>query len=273
MNQTVNPVLSILMPVRNEGINIKIMLKLLSAVVEVNYEVLIVYDTEDDESLTLLNDPQLDKCRVRFIHNTYGRGVIHALRTGVEHASGKYILLFAADEAGPVLAIEHMLALMAKGCDLVSCTRYKDGGRRLGGSLIGSVLSRMANFFFYHLSGAQLTDSTTGIKMFSKRAFEKVDLSSAPIGWTVAFEFAIKAQLAGLQLGEVPIVSIDRLYGGESTFRVGPWCVEYLKWFFWGIWMLRFHSNGINPNLMVLESPSLHGMGGQTPEVILRAKK
>jgi hypothetical protein len=42
-----------------------------------------------------------------------------------------------------------------------------------------------------------------------------------------------------LRLGEVPIVSIDRLYGGESTFRVGAWTVEYLRWFVWGGAALR----------------------------------
>jgi hypothetical protein len=45
---------------------------------------------------------------------------------------------------------------------------------------------------------------------------------------------SIKAQLLGLKLAEVPIVSIDRLYGGKSTFKVGPWTVEYLRWFLWG---------------------------------------
>ena len=70
--------------------------------------------------------------------------------------------------------------------------------------------------------------------MFKKEIFEKLNLESRPIGWVVAFEMAIKAQLAGLQLGEVPIVSIDRLYGGRSTFHLGPWFVEYLKWFIWG---------------------------------------
>ncbi|KPK77672.1 MAG: hypothetical protein AMJ79_02380 [Phycisphaerae bacterium SM23_30] len=42
-----------------------------------------------------------------------------------------------------------------------------------------------------------------------------------------------------LKLGEVPIISIDRLYGGKSTFRLGPWFLEYLRWFLWGVWHLR----------------------------------
>ena len=60
-------------------------------------------------------------------------------------------------------------------------------------------------------------------------------LKARPVGWAVAFEMGIKAQLAGLKLGEVPIVSIDRLYGGKSTFKLGPWTAEYLRWFLWGL--------------------------------------
>jgi hypothetical protein len=57
------------------------------------------------------------------------------------------------------------------------------------------------------------------------------------------FELAIKAQLVGLQLGEVPIISIDRLYGGKSTFRIGSWVKEYFKWFLWGVVKLRSMSH------------------------------
>ena len=82
------------------------------------------------------------------MHNTRGRGILNALRAGVEAAQGKYVLIFAADEVGPVLAIDDMIALMDAGCEFVSCTRYAHGGRRLGGSWIGGVLSRLANRLF-----------------------------------------------------------------------------------------------------------------------------
>src|ERR1041385_4790984 len=80
-----------------------------------------------------------------------------------------------------------------------------------------------------------ISDATTGCKMFRRDQFEKFHLESRPIGWAFAFEMAIKAQNLGLSLGEVPLVSIDRLFGGESSFRLGPWLLEYLRWFMWGL--------------------------------------
>jgi dolichol-phosphate mannosyltransferase len=233
--------LSIVMPVRNEGINLKIMLKILRSVLEVKHEVLVVCDSPDDTSIPVVTAMQRDYSNLRLVHNDYGRGVTNAIRAGVEAARGENILIFAADEVGPVLAIEDMLELMQEGCDFVSCTRYAHGGRRLGGSWIGGLLSRAANRIFHLVSGCALTDATTGIKLMRRAVFPQLQLVARPIGWAVAFEMSMKAQLAGLRMGEVPIISVDRLYGGESTFRVGKWTWEYLRWFWWGCRNLRKH--------------------------------
>jgi dolichol-phosphate mannosyltransferase len=231
--------LSILLPVRNEGINLRIMVKLLKAVVEVPHELLIVYDFPEDDSIPVIRAMQDDYANLHLVHNKKGRGVVNAIRAGVDAAVGDYVLIFAADEVGPLLAIEDMLALMQEGCDLVSCSRYAHGGRRLGGSLIGGALSRIANRLFHRIAGCVLSDATTGIKLFRRSMFSALNLEARPVGWAVTFEIAMKAQFAGWKLGEVPVISIDRLYGGESTFRLGPWTGEYLRWFLWGCKHLR----------------------------------
>lgn len=227
--------LSILLPVRNEGINLRIMLKILRAVTNEPHEVLVIYDAVDDDSIPVVEEVRRSYPELRGVHNRLGRGVVNALRAGVDAAVGDVILLFAADEVGPVLAVDDMMELVRRGCDFVSCTRYAHGGRRLGGSFAGGILSFCANWLFHRAARCPLTDATTGIKMFRKDVFPTLKLESRPIGWTVAFEMAIKAQHVGLRLGEVPIVSIDRLYGGESTFKIGPWVIEYSRWFFWGM--------------------------------------
>jgi dolichol-phosphate mannosyltransferase len=260
VTQTSTHTLTILIPVRNEGINLRIMLKILSAVVDVPYEVVIVHDTPDDDSLQVLADLPVGK-PVRAVHNTLGRGVVNAIRAGVHAATGQYVLIFAADEVGPVLAIEDMLALMGEGCEFVSCTRYAHGGRRLGGSFIGGLLSRIANRLFHWMAGSVLTDCTTGIKMFRRDQFDRLHLESRPIGWAVAFEMAIKAQMLGLSLGEVPIISIDRLYGGTSTFRLGPWVGEYMRWFVWGMTHARRGRSG--PQQVQVRIPASTALGGK----------
>ncbi len=252
MTETQNK-LSILIPVRNEGVNIIIMMRILRAVLDHPHEILIIYDDPADISIATVNKNFPSDEKIRLIHNRLGRGVANALRSGIDAASGDVVLLFAVDEVGPVLAIKDMFYLIQQGCDLVSCTRYAHGGRRLGGSLVGGFLSRIANYFFKRISGCQLSDSTTGIKMFKKSVVKNMLFEANPVGWAVAFELSIKAELNGHPVGEVPIISIDRLYGGESSFSPGPWIKEYLRWFFWGI--RQFRTKNIKPVSLLVRIP------------------
>ena len=135
-----------------------------------------------------------------------------------------------------------MIELMDRGCDFVSSTRYAYGGRVLGGALAGHIISWGMNKFLYWTGISALTDCTMGIKMFRKAIFNKITLESNPRGWAFILELSLKAQLLGLKLGEVPIISINRFYGGKSTFRVWNWAPEYRRWFMWAlknVWLRR----------------------------------
>ena len=232
------PLLSIIMPVRNDAPSVNIMARVLSALIDVPHELIVVYDDANDTTIPVVAKLQERQPNLIGLHNKHGRGVFNAVRAGVEAARGAIILIYAADEIGPVLAIGQMLELMERRCELVSATRYANGGRRLGGSRLGHAMSRIANAMFCRMSSTALTDCTTGIKMFRREIFDKLELDGGGGGWSFAFEMAIRAQVIGLRVGEIPIISIDRLFGGESTFRPLPWMISYGKWFLWGIWQL-----------------------------------
>lgn len=235
MTEDDDPILTILLPVRNEAGSLSVMLRVLPPLIGTSYEILVIHDDTEDTSVPQAETARAANPKVRIVHNVLGRGVINAVRAGVAVARGRYILIFAADEIGPVFIINDMLVLMDEGCDLVSCTRYAHGGGRLGGSLLGRTLSTAANHLFRLITRSAQSDLTTGIKMFRRERFEELELESRPVGWAFAFEIAVKAEAAGWTLGEVPIISIDRLFGGQSSFRPNPWIREYLRWFIWGV--------------------------------------
>ena len=232
--------LSIVMPVFNEGVNLKFMLRILKATIDIPHETLVVYDILSDNSIPVIEAVQKDYATLKGVYNQMGRGVANAIKAGVLVAKGEYVLILAADDVGPILAIDEMIGLMDQGCDLVSATRYAYGGKVFGGASMGRILSRTANKLFHLLSGSSLTDSTIGIKMIRRSLFDQLDVSSQRVGWSIAFEMAIKAQLLGLKLGEVPIVSINRFYGGKSSFKLGSWLVDYSKLFLKGMKEIYF---------------------------------
>ena len=72
-----------------------------------------------------------------------------------------------------------------------------------------------------------------------KEIWNSIEFKSNPIGWAFAFELSIKTYINGYKISEYPIKSVDRLFGGSSTFKLGSWLKEYLRWFFWGIKEIR----------------------------------
>lgn len=211
------------------------MLRVLRSAIEIPHEVIVITDSPDDTSIPVVKNIAARYAEVRHVGNRLGRGVANAIRAGIEASRAEYILIFAADEVAPVIAIDPMLNLMAEGWDVVSVTRYDKGGRRLGGSFLQGVMSRTANFVFRLLTGFPLTDATTGMRMVRREHFDKIEFESNPVGWAVAFEMSIKFYLLGLKMTEVPVVSIDRLYGGKSSFRAASWTMEYWRWFVFGL--------------------------------------
>ena len=237
--------LTILIPVRDEGINLRIMIRVLAAVISRRYEIIVIYDNPDDTSVPYIREAETETptiVRSVLNENSNGDGVASAIERGVALARSERVLIFLADDLGPVMSVDDMAVLMDEGCDFVSCTRYAHGGTRLGGSQIGKVLSFTANRTLWLFSGAALSDMTTGLKMFNKVDFPKLFQNNKSTGWSFAFDMAVNAQSAGLRLGEVPIVSIDRLYGGKSSMRLIPWIIAYSRFF-----MKAFCRFGLRP--------------------------
>ena len=228
--------LTIILPIHNEKESLPIMIRLLNSTLKIEHEIIAVYEDEKDNAKTIGLELTNEIKEFRIIKNKYERGVRFSIQTGVDVAKYDTIFITAVDEIFPIISIETMYQeIFMNNFDFVSGTRYAKGGARLGGSIIGSFLSRLSNFIFNKLTKSQLTDLTTGIKMMKKHVWNSTEFTSKPIGWAFAFELSIKTILANYKVCEIPFKSVDRLFGGKSTFKVGSWTLEYLKWFFYGV--------------------------------------
>src|SRR3954466_8778056 len=98
--------LTVLLPVRNETMNLRVMLRILQAVLVMPHEIVVIFDHAEDASAAVVDEIRSEFPQVRSLLNTEGRGVACELCTGVEAARGERVLIFAADEVGPVLAID-----------------------------------------------------------------------------------------------------------------------------------------------------------------------
>ena len=162
--------LSIILPIFNERDSLPIMVRLLDLSIDFKKEIIIVYDSVNDNAIDVAKDLVNELKDVKLVHNTIAPGVRFAVEAGVKKANYDVILITAVDEIFPILAIDKMIShLINNNLDFLSGTRYSKGGARLGGSLIGSIFSRIANVLFKLITRIPLSDCTTGIKMMKNR--------------------------------------------------------------------------------------------------------
>jgi len=230
--------LDIIIPVYNEGDNISEVLKLLDEKVKTPFRLLICYDFDEDNTL-----PALDDCKVRYeivrVKNR-GQGVHGAIVTGFEMSDADCVVVFAADDTYNQHILDKMYREFKDGCDVVVASRFMKGGSMEGCPWLKSVLTRLASFTLFRLSGVPVRDATNGFRLFSRRLLDSVLIESR-VGFTYSLELLVKCERLGWKIGEIPCRWLERVKG-KSRFRVVRWLPHYLKWYVYGLatkWLRR----------------------------------
>ena len=222
------------MPVYNEGENV---VPTLRGVVERTQtrplEVLVVYDFDEDTTVPVVKRLQAEIPELRLHHNTIGRGVLNAIKSGFAAARAPYVLVTMGDGSDDARDIDPMYELARGGADVVAGSRYMRGGRQLGGPLLKRTLSRGAGLSLHWLAGIPVHDATSNFRLYSKRLLDQVTIESDG-GFELGIELTVKAYLLGMRVAEVPTTWRDRT-AGQSRFQLWEWLPRYLRWYGKGI--------------------------------------
>ena len=136
------------------------------------------------------------------LKNKYGRGVLNALKTGLEALDG-VILVVMADLSDDLPKVDQMFAKINSGFDLVCGARYMKGGRQIGGPRVKGLLSRLAGVSLHLLGGIPTHDVTNSFKMYTKRVVDAIKIESSG-GFEIGMEIVVKAHFAGYRITEDP---------------------------------------------------------------------
>lgn len=228
-----NEGISVILPVYNEGENIKEQVEQIEKFVKVKHEVLVVYDFEKDTTVGPAKLLHQKFANVEPVRNKLGQGIINAVRTGFSKSSFGVCVVMPADLADDPRTIDKMYLKIREGFDIVCATRYSRGGNKIGGGFIKTTLSKIAGLSAGILLGLPTTDLTNGFKMYKKQVFDAIKIESTG-GWEFSMELLIKANLMGAKIGEVPTVWKERTKG-TSKFKMMKWLPKYVRWYLWGI--------------------------------------
>lgn len=225
--------ISIILPVFNEGKNITRQIEAIEKTIRFNHEVLIIYDFDEDNTVPAAKKLAKKYATILHVKNIFGKGLIKAVRTGFEKARGDFLVVMPADLADNPNTINRMYEKIQQGFDIVCATRYAKGGRKIGGGIVKTTLSRIAGLLTPVMLGIPTTDIANGFKMYRKKVIDDIKIKSSG-GWEFSVELIVKANQKGFKIGEVPTVWLDREQG-KSKFKLLKWLPYYLKWYLLGI--------------------------------------
>lgn len=139
------------------------------------------------------------------VENAPNKGYGNALKNGIKHAKGKYLIMGDADDSYDFSNLNAFLDKLKNGADLVMGNRFK-GGIKPGAMpflhryLGNPVLSFIGKLFFK----VSIGDFHCGLRGFSKEAALKMNLQSS--GMEFASEMVVKAALLKMKIEEVPTI-------------------------------------------------------------------
>lgn len=229
---------SVILPTYNERENLPLMISMLNdafSCSKLDYEVVIVEDSSPDGTLEVAKELQkVYSSRHVVIHSRPGKmGLGSAYIDGLKLCKGDFVFLMDADMSHHPRDIPNFIAKQQEGdYDVVTGTRYAQGGGIAGWDLKRILTSRGANFIATFLLNPNVSDLTGSYRLYKKAVLEDLMLSVKGKTYVFQMEVIVRARVKGYSIAEVPIIFVDRLYG-ESKLGATE-IVSYLK----GLWNL-----------------------------------
>lgn len=222
-------IVQIVVPVYNEGEQVIELYKQLNVDGVQFHSLRFVYDFAEDTSLPYIKQLAADDSRVEALRNTYGRGVLNALRFAFSCVEAGPVIVVMGDRSDKLSIIPEMIDLWERGATVVSPSRYTEGGKQHGGGVMKSGLSRIAGKSLRYL-GFPTSDPTNNFKLYDGRWLIEQQIESNG-GFEIALELCYKAHQSNRTIAELPTEWFDRTEG-QSKFHLFKWLPHYLRWYF-----------------------------------------
>lgn len=223
--------LSIVVPVFNEEKTIVSVLERLVdlSLGKVEKEIVVVDDGSKDKTVEKIRAflTAQKKKNIHLFSHILNQGKGSAVKTGIEKASGEYIVIQDADLEYNPLDILRLLQAVKNGSSVVYGTRLKRlphfaKEERTGRFLMHYIGNKFLSLITSLLYGQWITDMETCYKLFPRKTALHLQLKAR--GFELEPEITAKLIKAGLHIREVPISTQPRGYSeGKKldTFKDG----------------------------------------------------
>ena len=228
---------SIVIPAKNEGAEILLVLNRLQASLDLDVEFLIVVDDENDNTVKYVRDFDQERGIFRIVINDLGQGPAYAIRTGINNSKSEIVVVTMADGSDDPKCIMQLIALVERGVAIACASRYMPGGQQIGAAFLKSHLSKLAGKSLKFFTRVGTSDATNSFKAYSLNFIKKVEIESES-GFEMGLELVAKAIRNRELVAEIPTIWIER-DRSHSNFKMKSWIPKYLRWYFYALMPTR----------------------------------
>ena len=176
------------------------------------FEVIVIDDNSPDGTAEVVRRLTKDYAKTKLIVRSSKMGLGSAYRDGFSASSYEYIVEMDADMSHNPQEITKLLQSLNQN-DIVIGSRYIRGGNIVGWNWRRKLISWGANRFVRTVLGLKPKDVTSGFRVYSKGAFERIITQSKLNGYAFQIEVLYLASKLGLKVKEVPITFNERKEG------------------------------------------------------------
>lgn len=229
--QTTYPLrFSLVIPTFNEGKNIRMIVDILSGILDSvlpgDYELIVVDDNSPDGTWQIAHNLIPEYRQLRVMRRTAERGLSTAVIRGWQAANGQVLGVIDGDLQHPPKVLLQLLNAIEQGADLAVASRHVEGGGVSSWSAIRRFLSRgaqMLGLVILPQVVGRVSDPMSGYFMVRRSAIAGNTLS--PVGYKILIEVLGRGNID--QIAEVGYVFQERREG-ESKVTWKQY-VEYLQ--------------------------------------------
>ena len=223
------PRVAVIIPAYNEGEHVVPVLQRITEAVKLSCEILVVMDSHDDSTWSVVANYSLSDARVRPFLNELGRGPANAIHAGLTSTAAPVAVVTMADGCDDPMQIDQLARLVERGVVVAAASRYARSGQQVGGPLFKTAISRLAGLSLFYFARVGTRDATNSFKAYSTDFVRAVGIESDR-GFEIGIEMVAKARRYRLPVAEIPTIWLDRAFG-VSNFKLTAWMPRYLHWY------------------------------------------
>ena len=218
--------ISIVLPAFKEEENLKILLpKINNTLNEMNilYEVLVV-DAMSPQ------DGTYDICKenkVKYTNRKHGNLYGDAIRTGIDIATGKWIIILDADGSHNPKDFKNLYNKVIEGYDIVVGSRYANGGNSHNGAIL-KLMSFIVNSVYRVAFQFKLKDISNSFRIYNANQLKQLQLTSNNFDIVEEILILYSIEFPDYKFCEIPIYFDKRLFG-DSKRDLLKFSLSYLK--------------------------------------------